>query len=246
MSEYVFLSPHFDDSILSCYHLIDQVRFSEPSGNNPKVITLFAGTPPVPQRTDWDTRAGFRDSTHAMAVRRVENEMAFAGTAATLVNLDYLDGQYTHPPRDIRDMTETIVEHIPDDTIIIAASGISHYWRRVNPDHIVTRMIGQQLLRMGRYVVFHADIPYMLPYVYYDRWPERLSAEQISRTLGMDIAVDAIELSSEQQARKRAAVEAYGSQYALLCQDLWHTMRRTAAYRWEALFRPLRSSAPQS
>lgn len=91
----LILSPHFDDAVFSLGGMI---------AANPKdciICTIFAGTPPEPLTTKWDTGNGFKDSTESMEARIRENESAltFLGVEKeNIIDWDFLDNQYRTEP----------------------------------------------------------------------------------------------------------------------------------------------------
>jgi LmbE family N-acetylglucosaminyl deacetylase len=85
------ISPHFDDAIFSCGNLLAAHHGSH-------TITVFGGAPPAPVSTEWDSGAGFADSTEAIAVRWVEDAQAHAQVSATAHHLAFCDSQYGQPP----------------------------------------------------------------------------------------------------------------------------------------------------
>jgi hypothetical protein len=79
----IILSPHLDDAVLSlgCFLSLHK--------EDTKVVTVFAGIPSESQKTDWDTRCGFKDSTDAVSLRQIEDK-----NALNLLGLK--DDQFTH------------------------------------------------------------------------------------------------------------------------------------------------------
>ena len=60
----IILSPHFDDAILSCWHLLA-------SAGEVLVVNVFAGEPPAGTLGWWDELAGATDSAAAVRPERV-------------------------------------------------------------------------------------------------------------------------------------------------------------------------------
>src|SRR5947208_3206705 len=88
------LSPHLDDAVLSCWHLLAGPR-------EVAVLNVFAGVPPAGEPAGWwDRLVGDPDADAATVVRarRAEDRaaLALAGRAAT--NLGFLDRQYRPDP----------------------------------------------------------------------------------------------------------------------------------------------------
>ena len=83
----VILSPHFDDAVLSCWHLLA-------SAGEVLVVNVFAGEPPAGTLGWWDRLAGATDSAAAVRARIEEDRQALALAGRTAVNLPFLDSQY--------------------------------------------------------------------------------------------------------------------------------------------------------
>ena len=83
----VILSPHFDDAVLSCWHVLA-------SAGEVLVVNVFAGEPPAGTLGWWDELAGATDSAAAVRARIDEDRRALALAGRTAVNLPFLDSQY--------------------------------------------------------------------------------------------------------------------------------------------------------
>ena len=82
----VVLSPHFDDAVLSCWHVLE--------GGDATVATVFSGTPEPGVVGWWDRLTGAGDSAARMDERRREDAAALSLAGARALELDLLDGQY--------------------------------------------------------------------------------------------------------------------------------------------------------
>jgi LmbE family N-acetylglucosaminyl deacetylase len=84
----VVISPHFDDAVFSCGHLLG-------ASSGHQVITVCAGLPQdTAQRTDWDARCGFVNAEQAVLRRRDEDRLALRLLGAEPVWLPFTDSQY--------------------------------------------------------------------------------------------------------------------------------------------------------
>src|SRR5215218_6390035 len=84
----VILSPHLDDAVLSCWHLLS-------GPGDVEVINVFAGSPPPGSGASWwDRITAATDSAARMQERRDEDSEAFAIAGRTATHLDFLDEQY--------------------------------------------------------------------------------------------------------------------------------------------------------
>ncbi len=93
----VILSPHLDDAVLSCWHLLC-------GPGDVGVINVFAGSPtPGSGASWWDRITGATDSVRRMEERRAEDSEAFSIAGRTATHLDFLDEQYqpTDQPLEI-------------------------------------------------------------------------------------------------------------------------------------------------
>src|SRR5690606_537209 len=94
----VIVSPHYDDAVFSCGHLLASTPGST-------VLTVCTGLPEDSEiLTDWDERCGFRNAADAMRARAIENEEALAVLGAEGVNLDFLDSQYDQRPKSLEQL----------------------------------------------------------------------------------------------------------------------------------------------
>jgi len=93
MASELIISPHLDDAVLGCGHWLA----AHPGTT---VLTVFAGAPPdaAQRRTDWDGRCGFGDAAQAIAARRAEDAAALRRLRAEPLWLDFLDSQYGDSP----------------------------------------------------------------------------------------------------------------------------------------------------
>ncbi|HTH61444.1 MAG TPA: PIG-L family deacetylase [Paraburkholderia sp.] len=120
------VSPHLDDAVFSCGMLLATHPGSV-------VCTVFAGEPPTPQVTPWDSAAGFADSHEAMHTRWREDHRALALCGAHAVHLGFLDSQYASLP-DPADLVDGIADAWRQSGIplLVVPLGLYH------SDHLAT------------------------------------------------------------------------------------------------------------
>src|SRR5438445_12721241 len=97
----VILSPHVDDAVLSCWHLLandDEVL----------VVNVFAGEPPARTLGWWDRLTGATDSAAAVRTRIEEDRQALALAGRAAVNLPFLDSQYRLPDQASGEIAEAL------------------------------------------------------------------------------------------------------------------------------------------
>jgi GlcNAc-PI de-N-acetylase len=216
----VILSPHFDDAVLSCWHVLT-------GAGDVLVVNVFAGEPPAGTLGWWDELAGASDSATAVRTRIDEDRRALALAGRSAVNLPFLDGQY----RECDQAQEKIVRALRDviatgpQTQIYAPAGLGDHHR----DHIAVRGAALALRAEGAHVALYADLPHAtvlgLP-----RWvtdggspngADRADAQWASQLEATNVPVErmtaaAHRLSSEDHANKLQAVLTYASQIAPL------------------------------
>lgn len=171
---WIYISPHFDDAVLSCGGLIWEQTHS---GIPVEIWTVTAGDPPPGPVSDLTARihAEWQTGTpeETVNLRRSEDKNAARRVGATVRHLGLVDAIYRrsntgtllHPmdvfdpihPREIGLVAETtrqIAAHLTQyDTLVCPLAIGGHV------DHILTR---QAVEALGRPLWYYADIPYLL------------------------------------------------------------------------------------
>ena len=163
------LSPHLDDAVLSCWHLLTA---SDPAG----VVNVFGGTPPpgIPlPRWDRITRAS--DSAARMAERREEDRAAMALAGVEAVTLDLLELQYRANGRPAPNVLARVRESLGAAPVVYAPAGLG----TGHPDHLLVRDAALRLRAEGLDVRLYAD----LPHANVLGWPDWVGAEQLDPVL---------------------------------------------------------------
>lgn len=222
------VGPHLDDPVLSCWDQIEQP--------DSVVTTVFAGIPDDPTPSSWDKLNHQTNAVEAMLARHRENDVALNGISK-IVNLTYLERLYRDSPPNPKDIADNIETSNNPTTRFFIGSGLGRA-RKEHEDHRIVGEVGRELLGRGLDVVLYVDIPYMLPVINLKNWPKHLNAEKIKRALDMDVLVDPVELSAEQQRRKREAVGAYKTQLTMTNIMFYGALSRPGTYKWEVLLRP--------
>ena len=174
---WIYLSPHFDDAVLSCGGLIfEQVQTSH--GNiSPEIWTILAGEPPLGPLSEFARQNhalwGIGNDDQVVTIRREEDEAAAAILGVELVHFDLPDciyrrsagGEYlytetvfalSHPldrKLPIRIATALRTELRQDDVLVCPLSLGGHV------DHVLVRRAAESLQRP---LLYYADIPYVL------------------------------------------------------------------------------------
>jgi LmbE family N-acetylglucosaminyl deacetylase len=205
MSHTVILSPHLDDAVFNCWHILNQHPVT--------VMTVFAGLPAPGTVRLWDGLCGERDSHRMVQHRREENERALKKSSASIKYLDFLDVQYrgTAPILDM--LVREIIAQAPHNSIFLVPLAATQLWR--HPDHVLLRKAGLMLKDLGRQVAFYPDIPYMhLPKYATDAHLHKL-ASRASRCIGLAVTTKMYWLTTDEKSAKRQAMKTYQSQYRM-------------------------------
>jgi LmbE family N-acetylglucosaminyl deacetylase len=210
----VILSPHFDDAVLSCWHVLA-------SADEALVVNVFAGEPPAGALGWWDRLAGATDSAVAVRMRIEEDRQALARAGCAAVNLPFLDSQYRQPVHSSGEIVEALRVVVLAGARIYAPASLGDEHR----DHAAVRAVALALHAEGAEVRLYADLPHATvlgwPRWVLDgvtsraadpaaaRWTSQLESTGIS--VGR-MAAAAHRLPTESLADKLDAVRTYASQ----------------------------------
>jgi LmbE family N-acetylglucosaminyl deacetylase len=171
---WIYISPHFDDAVLSCGGLIWEQTHK---GTPVEIWTICAGDaqpgPLSPLAMACHQQWGLASPDEVVAARRIENQAAAGLVGAEIVNFSIPDCIYRRAPTgellypeevfvSIHPIDRNLDSEIavalntelqPDDRIVSPLAIGSHV------DHILTRRAAE---RLGRQLWFYADIPYLL------------------------------------------------------------------------------------
>jgi LmbE family N-acetylglucosaminyl deacetylase len=202
------LSPHLDDAVLSCWHLLA-------SSDHVGVINIFTGIPAQGRPSAyWDRMTGAADSVERMRERLAEDERALAFAGRRAEYLGFLDGQYRQDaPTGI---PEAVGARLPDGAAVFAPAGIGGH-----ADHVLVRDVGLALAASGREVSLYADIPYATEF----GWPAWMT-DAVDPLRDVDAywerfvpdgyTPSRIELDEDAQRRKVEAMHMYRTQFSVL------------------------------
>ncbi|HEY2768639.1 MAG TPA: PIG-L family deacetylase [Solirubrobacteraceae bacterium] len=216
----VILSPHFDDAVLSCWHVLR-------GAGEVLVVNVFTGEPPAGTLGWWDQLAGVTDSAAAVRARAQEDRAALALAGRAALNLPFLDGQYRQRDQSPGEIVEALRRLRVTGARIYAPAGLGDCHR----DHAAVRDAALELHTQGADVVLYADLPHANKYGWPrwvlggatagtdpagEQWASQLQAGgiRVERTTAATYP-----LAPEDYAEKLAAVRAYRSQIAPLQQD---------------------------
>lgn len=234
------LSPHPDDAVLSCWHLLA-------GPGDVLVVNVFTaaredhegGGPPW-----WDRLTEAATSTARMRQRLAEDADALARVGRTAVNLGFLDGQHRRRRQAPTQIARRIAAVVHRETRLYAPAGLGGV-----ADHECVRAAALELERQGYQVSLYADLPHAIQY----GWPASVTgAAPLARvdvdgfweaTLERSLPGPAAPLRREvhvlddcAQAAKRAAVRAYRTQLPAL-EAMNGRLRERGVFRYEATWR---------
>jgi LmbE family N-acetylglucosaminyl deacetylase len=171
---WIYLSPHFDDAVLSCGGLIyEQNR----QGIQAEIWTILAGDPPPGPLSEFAHRNhalwGLPGGKETVAMRRAEDEQAASLVGADLLHFDLPDCIYRRSPHGQVLYPETIISaphpadrKLPERIAALLASELLEDDRLVCPlalgghvDHVLVRQAAESL---NRPIFYYADVPYVL------------------------------------------------------------------------------------
>jgi len=189
------LSPHLDDAVLSCSHLLG--RRTGPT----TVVTVFAGAPDGPPGHWNGPSTGATTAAAAIAVRRGEDAAAMRLFGAMPRWLELPDRQYVgeQEPVTVEAAIRGALEDLPASAVL-APVGVHH------PDHIVVADAALTLAVEGVVGVLYLylDLPYA-----------RTMADQVEPRLAAireRVVIDELPRVQATTDIKRRAVACYESQ----------------------------------
>lgn len=213
----VILSPHFDDAVLSCWHLLE-------GGGDVTVVNVFSGSPPAGTPVPvWDRLTGADDPVTRMDERRAEDRRALALAGRRSVDLGLLDRQYDSSARSTPSLVTRLEALLTPGAVVHAPAGIGRH-----PDHETVRAAALELARHGRRVLVYADLPHAIP----RGWPGWVAGTPEGPGLGAGAEWSGVltraglklerlvprvrPLDAPARARKLRALAEYGTQRAAL------------------------------
>jgi hypothetical protein len=145
----IILSPHFDDAVLSCWHVLA-------SAGEVLVVNVFAGEPPAGTLGWWDRLAGATDSAAAVRTRVEEDRQALALAGRASVNLPFLDSQYRQGDQAPDEIVQALREVVLAGAQLYAPASLGDH----HLDHAAVRAAALALHAEGADVALYADLPH--------------------------------------------------------------------------------------
>lgn len=217
---WIYISPHFDDAVLSCGGLIWEQTHS---GIPVEIWTIMAGDPPPgaesslaeQMHANWQTK----NAQETVALRRGEDQNSARWVGASVYHfpfpdsiyrrsktgsLYYPDGIFVPPnPREnelVEEISSQVAARLQQyDTIVCPLTIGGHV------DHVLTR---KAIERLGRPLWYYADVPYVL-------WQPEALAPMTEGMMGKSFFVSAQGLAGWQES-----IAAHASQVTSLFADL--------------------------
>ncbi len=171
---WIYLSPHFDDAVLSCGGLIwEQAQ----AGTPVEIWTIFAGDPPPGPLSAFAHATHFlwgtSDGAKTVALRKLEDQEAARLVGAELLHFDVPDCIYRRSPDGtplypesvfvpLHPSDQGVLKHVasalksellPGDILVCPLTLGGHV------DHVLVRRVAESLHRPLHY---YADVPYLL------------------------------------------------------------------------------------
>ena len=142
----VVLSPHLDDAVLSCWHLLTREEEVE-------VVNAFTGLPEEGSIGWWDRLTGADDSAERMHERLEEDRRALELAGSRAANLGLLDDQY-RTNGSVPDLETCLGDRLRNAGRVYAPAGLL-----IGPmtDHALVR---NAVLRLRDDVHLYADLPH--------------------------------------------------------------------------------------
>jgi LmbE family N-acetylglucosaminyl deacetylase len=211
----VILSPHLDDAVLSCWHVLC-------GPGDVSVINVFAGVPPSESGASWwDRLTGASDSAARMVERRAEDRAAFEIAGRTAIHLDFLDEQYEPEGQSVDTIAAALRDLIDPETVVYAPAALGEH-----ADHEQVRSAALELAASGQAVRLYADHPHAVR----DGWPAWVNGAKEHAKANVAAGWDrrlteagvtrlrppVHHLSSAEQQRKLRAASAYRTQITAL------------------------------
>jgi hypothetical protein len=163
----VILSPHLDDAVLSCWHVLTQP-------GDVSVINVFAGVPPSSDGPAWwDRYTGATDSGERVRERVEEDRTALALAGRTAINLDLLDEQYRAAEQPLAPLTARLERLLPPGARIYAPAAFADH-----TDHALVCRAALQLRTAGLAVSLYADLPHATAH----GWPAWVTGKRVPAT----------------------------------------------------------------
>lgn len=239
----VILSPHLDDAILSCWHLL-----AEPG--DVRVINVFDGAPPAGTPPPWwDSMTGATDARERLLERRREDLAAMAAVGRSAEGLGLLDAQYRGTDPATSSLARLLRARLEPGATVFAPAAIGGH-----ADHELVRAAAIELARTDVHLVLYADLPHAIR----AGWPGWVSGEPAPRSVARRWTADLEQaglvverlvprvrpLDADARAGKLESLECYGTQRLALDSLSFVPLEDPRALAYEVTWDVPRSALP--
>jgi LmbE family N-acetylglucosaminyl deacetylase len=174
LEHWIFISPHFDDVVLSCGGLVYSLS---QQGHRVEIWTIMGGFPTIEKYSefaDQNHRAWGMSGAEAIKLRRSEDRASCEVLGAQARHFDWLDAIYRYDPKTgsaLVNNNDELFSHPPEQSLVDEISAMlvaetpaqAHV---VGPiglgNHIDHRAVTQAIEAFPHIVNFYADYPYIL------------------------------------------------------------------------------------
>jgi LmbE family N-acetylglucosaminyl deacetylase len=170
VSATVVVSPHFDDAVLSCWHLLG-------SDADVQVVNVFTGAPPNGTAGWWDRLTGTTDASERVREREAEDRRALAVAGRSAIALGFLDEQYRTEAQPLEPIVERLHDVLPPGCRLAAPATLGGHI-----DHAHTREACRLLSDEGHDLTLYADLPGAVLF----GWPPWVTGEAPDPYLSVD------------------------------------------------------------
>jgi hypothetical protein len=210
----VVVSTHFDDAVLSCWHVLTGAEDVE-------VVTVFTAAPDdADLQTRWDRDTGVSSQVR-MAQRVAENEAALAVAGRTATNVGLLEGQYGGGIVE----ADALRPYLEAADVVYLPAAV--FLRGANTEHEAVRDAG---LTIRPDATLYADQPYCL-----FRSDVELPVERRQGREHIEVR-----LTADERERKAEAITCYAGELAKL-ESFFGPFSDPDRLLGEALWRPVRA-----
>jgi LmbE family N-acetylglucosaminyl deacetylase len=234
-SRRLVLSPHLDDAVFSCWHVVA-------GPEDVDVVTLFGGVPEaggeVPR---WDRITGARDPAERVRERREEDREALALAGRRGTYLDFVEAQYGSELPSVDELVAALGAVSPS-TEVFSPAGIG-----THSAHVRVRELALRLAAEGCEASFYADLPYATEF----GWPAWVTGDEPDPFRDVDGAwradakplyergyePEAVRLDDALRQGKLEAMRRYRSQLAALDGGPQQRLTHPELVRYEVLWK---------
>jgi len=231
------ISPHYDDAVLSCWHLLS-------GAEDVSVVNVFSGVPPNGHPLGWwDRLTAASSPASRVREREAEDREALALTGRSAVGLGFFDHQHRDGGQRLEPLVAKLLEVLPSGaTLAVPVDFDGH------PDHALCRGAGLALRDEGFGLVLYADLPAGISY----GWPAWVLGGEPDPALdvagvwrealeragvdGGSLTPEVHTLEEPERGRKLEALRCYRTQLAGL--NPFRRLEHPDGLRYEVTWRP--------